>query len=131
MEAEGLAEQIIVLEDGDDIVSGTPLELTRRFWPHAVVQLAAEDPAIARRRPGHPRRAVVRRPASPAVVQLDDERRVADLVAALTADGVRLTRVEPLQPTLEDLYFAVRTRSDMSEDGGRQLVPTAARAFMS
>ena len=45
MEAEGLADQIIVLEDGDDIVSGTPLELTRRFWPNAVVRLAAEDPA--------------------------------------------------------------------------------------
>ena len=130
MEAEGLAEQIIVLEDGDDIVSGTPLELTRRFWPNAVVRLAAEDPATleaARDVPG------VRTftPGDPAVVQLDDERRIADLVAALTASGVRLTRVEPLQPTLEDLYFAVRTRGDMSEDGGRQLVPTAARAFMS
>ena len=70
-------------------------------------------------------------PGDPAVVELDDERRIADVVAALTASGVRLTRVEPLQPTLEDLYFAVRTRADMSEDGGRQLVPTAARAFMS
>jgi len=70
-------------------------------------------------------------PGEPAVVELDDERRVADLVAALTASGVRLTRVEPVKPTLEDLYFAVRTRGDMSEDGGRQLVPTTARAFMS
>ena len=26
----------------------------------------------------------------------------------LVADGVRLTRVEPHEPTLEDLYFAVR-----------------------
>jgi ABC-2 type transport system ATP-binding protein len=130
MEAEGLAEQIIVLEAGDDIVAGSPLELSRRFWPNAVVRLSAEDPATleaARDVPG------VRRftPGEPAVVELDDERRVADLVAALTASGVRLTRVEPLKPTLEDLYFAVRTRGDMSEDGGRQLVPTAARAFMS
>jgi hypothetical protein len=119
-----------VLEDGDDIVSGTPLELTRRFWPHAVVRLSAEDPEgleAARDVPGV--RSFV--PGDPATVQLDDERRVADVVAALVARGVRLTRVEPLQPTLEDLYFAVRTRSDMSEDGGRQLVPTAARAFMS
>ena len=45
MEAEGLAEQIIVLEAGDDIVSGSPLELSRRFWPNAVVRLSAEDPA--------------------------------------------------------------------------------------
>ena len=130
MEAEGLAEQIIVLEAGDDIVSGSPLELSRRFWPNALVRLSAEDSATleaARDVPGV--RAFT--PGEPAVVELDDERRVADLVAALTASGVRLTRVEPVKPTLEDLSFAVRTRGDMSEDGGRQLVPTTARAFMS
>jgi hypothetical protein len=33
---------------------------------------------------------------------------VPDLVLALTREGVRLTRVEPHTPTLEDLYFAVR-----------------------
>jgi ABC-2 type transport system ATP-binding protein len=130
LEAEGLAEQIVVLEDGDDIVSGTPLELTRRFWPNAVVRLSAEDSSsleVVRDIPGVRSFA----PGDPAVVQLDDERRIPDIVQALIAHGVRVTRVEPLQPTLEDLYFAVRTRSDMSEDGGRQLVPTAARAFMS
>jgi ABC-2 type transport system ATP-binding protein len=130
LEAEGLAEQIVVLEDGDDIVSGSPLELTRRFWPNAVVRLSAEDPAtldVVRDVPGVRSFA----PGDPAVVQLDDEARVPDLVQALIAHGVRVTRVEPLQPTLEDLYFAVRTRTEMSGDGGRQLVPTAARAFMS
>src|SRR5207249_4407091 len=51
------------------------------------------------------------RPAhQPATVQLDDMARVPDLVATLTLDGVRLTRVEPHTPTLEDLYFAVRGR---------------------
>ena len=30
------------------------------------------------------------------------------LAAALPADGVRLTRVEPHVPTLEDLYFTIR-----------------------
>ena len=33
---------------------------------------------------------------------------IPDLVAALTHRGVRLTRVEPHRPTLEDLYFRVR-----------------------
>jgi hypothetical protein len=43
-----------------------------------------------------------------AVVGLDDADRVPDLVAALVDRGVRLTRVEPRAPTLEELYFAVR-----------------------
>ncbi len=44
----------------------------------------------------------------PLKVQLDDLDRIPDLVAALVRYGVRLTRVEPHHPTLEDLYFAVR-----------------------
>jgi len=53
---------------------------------------------------------------------------VPDLIAALTAAGVRLTRVEPHLPTLEDLYFAVRGRREIADDGGRQLTPVAAMA---
>ncbi|MCU1369474.1 MAG: hypothetical protein JWO77_668, partial [Ilumatobacteraceae bacterium] len=40
------------------------------------------------------------------------------------ANGVRLTRIEPISPTLEDLYFAVRTKrvaGEIAEDGGRRL----------
>ncbi len=33
---------------------------------------------------------------------------VAELVELLVARGVRVTRVDPHEPTLEDLYFAVR-----------------------
>ena len=41
-------------------------------------------------------------------IELDGFGRVPDLVMSLARDGVRLTRVEPHVPTLEDLYFAVR-----------------------
>ena len=43
-----------------------------------------------------------------AEVHLDDAGRVPDLIAHLTRNGVRLTRVEPHAPSLEELYFAVR-----------------------
>ena len=46
-------------------------------------------------------------------------------ITALVANGVRLTRIEPISPTLEDLYFAVRTKKpvagEIAEDGGRRL----------
>ena len=38
----------------------------------------------------------------------DDLDRVPDLVSELTEAGVRLTRVEPRKPTLEDLYFEMQ-----------------------
>jgi len=43
-----------------------------------------------------------------AEVHLDRLERVPDLVAELVAAGVRLTRVDPHNPSLEDLYFAIR-----------------------
>ena len=33
LEAEGLADQVVVLQDGVDVISGSPRELTRRYWP--------------------------------------------------------------------------------------------------
>jgi hypothetical protein len=56
-------------------------------------------------------------------LHLDGDHRVPDVVVALVAGGMRVTRVEPLTPTLEDLYFAVRTKKEIAEDGGRQLSP--------
>ena len=112
LEAEGLADQVVVLEDGHALVSGTPNELTERYWPGAVVRLDAEQPSTLDRL-AHAEGVLTyeRTDGSPAMVQLDDMSRVPDLVHTLALDGVRLTRVEPHTPTLEDLYFAVRGRS--------------------
>ena len=41
-------------------------------------------------------------------VTLEDLESLPDIVAAMVADGVRLTRVEPQLPTLEHLYFEVQ-----------------------
>jgi len=107
IEAEGLADQIIVLESGTDLLTGPQDDLIRRYWPNPIVRFDAEDPTqldqlatfagvLGYRRNGL------------AEVQVDDAARVADLVDALIGNGVRLTRVDPHQPTLEELYFAVR-----------------------
>ena len=45
VEAEGLADQIVVLENGTDLIHGTQERLTRRYWPHDMVRLDAEDPS--------------------------------------------------------------------------------------
>jgi ABC-2 type transport system ATP-binding protein len=109
VEAEGLADRVVMLEAGTDLLSGPPDELTRRFWPGYVLRIDAEqresldqladfDGVLSYERNGH------------AELQLDDLARVPDLVATLTGQGIRLTRVEPHTPSLEDLYFEVRRR---------------------
>lgn len=118
LEAEGLADQVVVLEDGKSLVAGTPAELTARYWPGAVVRLEAEDPTTLDRLAGA--EGVLhydRNGTGAATVQLDDTARVPDLVLLLAADGVRITRVEPHSPTLEDLYFAVRGRGPLGRPG--------------
>jgi hypothetical protein len=47
-------------------------------------------------------------------VELDDRRRVPDLVAALHGAGARITRVDPWTPSLEDLYFRVRAEAGVA-----------------
>ena len=110
LEAEGLADQVVVMDRGHALIAGPPRELSRRFWPNLVVILDAEDRetldqaktfdgVIDYERNGR------------ATIQIDDLARVPDLIAFMSARGVRLTRVEPHVPTLEDLYFAVRNKT--------------------
>jgi ABC-type multidrug transport system ATPase subunit len=108
LEADGLADQVVVMDHGRALVAGSAAELTRRYLPAVTVVVDAEDNAMLDRAAALPFvRAYSRNGA--AVVELDDAARVADLVDALVADGVRLLRVEPRTPTLEELYFTVRT----------------------
>jgi len=117
VEAEGLADQIIVLENGTDLIHGTQERLTRQYWPNDIVRLDAVDPSQLEQVAGMEGVIAVRRDEDVTEVQLDDIRRVPDLVAALSAAGVRLTRVDPHNPSLEDLYFAIR-RERRAPDSG-------------
>ncbi len=148
LEAEGLAQQVVVMEGGTDLVAGPPDELTRRYWPTPVVRLDATDRAALLGVEGLPGVLGVDvvgsasaelagmagtdgRTTAPVDVRLEDAAVIPDLVATLVGRGVRLTRVEPHVPSLEDLYFAVRRQHGASsltlaDDGGRRLAPERA-----
>jgi ABC-2 type transport system ATP-binding protein len=117
LEAEGLADQVVVLQDGTDLVHGSPSELTKRFWPHAMVRLGADDASALDALEHHAGVVAYERQDHLAEIRLDSPDRVPDLVFALTGAGARVTRVEPHEPTLEDLYFAVRQTSGRSRLG--------------
>ena len=115
MEAEGLADQVVMMERGHALVCGAPGELVKVLWPRPSVLIDAEDRGALdglRVLDGVTR---YERGSGPASIEVDDVQRVPDLVAALTSAGVRVTRVVPHEPTLEELYFAVRSRGMSSE----------------
>ena len=115
LEAEGLADHVVLLQDGRDVVSGRPGDLVRQLFPVPEVLMDAADPVALRRvldgadgpRPDGVG-ALVDAPGGGLMVTLDEPGRVPGLVALLVGAGVRLTRVEPHRPTLEELYLAVR-----------------------
>ncbi|HEU5150331.1 MAG TPA: ABC transporter ATP-binding protein [Iamia sp.] len=130
LEAEGLAEQVVVMEGGSDIASGAPDELIRRYWPDDTVRLGVEEPSVLAELGTLPGiRAVSPVPGHPGEVDLalDHLGRVPEIVLALTTRGARLTKVAPHERSLEELYFAVRrphiATGDAPEGGG--LAPVA------
>jgi len=117
LEAEGLADQVVVLQDGVDVIHGSPGELTRRYWPHAMVRVGADDVTALDALATHEGVVGYDRTDHIAVVRMDSADRIPDLVHSLSRAGARVTRVEPHEPTLEDLYFAVRQISGHSRLG--------------
>ena len=117
------------MEGGRALGAGSGVELPRRFWPNPMVTFDAEDPRLLDRVAAFPGVAGYRRDPSGVRIELDDLRRLPDMVASLVADGVRLTRVEPHEPTLEDLYFTIRRQAgvgrpeDPAADGGQVMAP--------
>lgn len=123
-EAEGLADHVVILDAGADLVQGTPEELIRRYWPHQVVRFESLDPGgleLLRDMPGvlaYSRDGSV--DSTAAVVQVDAVERIPTLIDELRERGVRVVRVDPHRPTLEELYFAVRAERRMGAAVPRQ-----------
>lgn len=131
LEAEGLADQVIVLDRGRTLVSGSPDELTKRFWASSRVVLEADEPELLDHAANLPFvRAYTR--DGVATVELTDDRHIPELVQALVAGGARLRRVEPQNPSLEQLYFMIR-RSDtiVREPAYRAPAPSSDPAVAS
>ncbi len=118
LEAEGLADQVVMLQDGRSLVQGPPADLVRRYWPDRTVLVDAEDRSVLARLADEPGVGDVRLDGDgPATVVVDDLARIPDLVLALARHGARVTRVEAERHSLEDLYFAVRRSSGENRIG--------------
>lgn len=123
VEAEGLADHVVVLDAGTDLVAGKPADLIRRYWPEDAVEIAIESGdslddltvlnGVKRLEPGTRGVRVV----------LENPSFTPDVVNALVGAGHRVTRVLPHEPTLEELYFAVRRSArDIGETATEEVV---------
>ena len=106
-EAEGIADQVVLMDEGTVKASGAPKTLARRYMADPIVVLDAEDRSMLDfidQLDG----VLGSRWDDGLHVIIDDEARIPDIVVEMVKRGVRPTRVEPLNPTLEDLYFEMQ-----------------------
>lgn len=108
LEAEGLADQVVLLDGGSDVVAGEPDALIQRYWPRPEVVFDADDRAGLDRLEHLEGVVSYHRNGGGAEVTVDHLARVPDLVSELVRAGVRLTSVTPHRPTLEALYLRAR-----------------------
>ncbi len=106
-EAEGVADHLVLMEDGEVRTSGNPRTLTNRYMADPIVIIDAED-RDSLRFISELDGVLSVRDEGAMHITLDSPDRIPDLVIELVKRGVRPTRVEPLHPTLEDLYFEMQ-----------------------
>jgi len=108
-EAEGIADQVVLMNEGHAWVAGHPDHLAEKYWRDTRVHFDAENRAVLEILPDLD--GVVTASFNGFVTaELDDLDRLPGIVEDLVGRGARLTRVEPIQPTLEQLYFEMQRR---------------------
>ena len=106
-EAEGIADQVVLMGAGSARATGHPTQLAAQYMKHPKVILDAENRAQLKTVPDHPD--VLSTEWNGALhITLESLDALPDLVGELVASGARLIRVEPVLPTLEHLYFEMQ-----------------------
>ena len=111
-EAQALSDRIAILDHGEVIAQGTPLELIRGLGGEHVIEFAATvsvDEARLRAIPGATR--VVRRAETTLLTVEDLARALPALLAAVGAAGGELATLNTHQATLEDVFLALTGRA--------------------
>lgn len=121
--AQRICDRVAVLRHGRVVALGTPSELAGHLAPHGklVLGVAAGQRETAERvlREAFPEAEAQEADGAPG--ELSVTRLAAGstpaLVAHLVEAGVDVLRVEPVEPTLADVYFALHGRGDEELDG--------------
>lgn len=114
-EAQRLCDRVAVLEFGRIIALGTPIELARQMTPAQRVEIEVGAAQIERTRELLNKSAGVndvKVENGTFVVTGVDRESIPDLAAGLVSAGVRIYRLAPGEPSLEEVYFALHRQEE-------------------
>jgi len=109
-EAQRLCHRVAVLREGRVIALGTPEELSRRIRGRAQVKIEVDRAKVRQALEViHRRDLDARAAADQGMITATGLQRsaVPELVRDLTASGVPIYQLRPVEPTLEDVYFTL------------------------
>jgi ABC-2 type transport system ATP-binding protein len=110
VEAQNLCDRVAVLEHGRLVALGTPHELVQRLGRRLRLEIEVAPQGMTEAMKVVQDRLGVSQPEwkDGTIVLTGAEREdIPGLVSALAAKGVRIYRVAPQEPSLEDVYFAL------------------------
>ena len=111
-EAQRLCHRVAVLEHGRLVAIGAPAELGRNLWQGVRLEVETSPACVElTNRVLHdfaPAREVTLATDRPILtLALSDREQIPQLVELLVAAGAPIYRLDPQEPTLEDVYFAL------------------------
>ncbi|VAV92799.1 Efflux ABC transporter, ATP-binding protein [hydrothermal vent metagenome] len=111
-EADELADNLAIIDNGRIVVEGSPTELKRGIGGDSVTLVPSSDGAadslevMATAMRALPRTNAVEKLAESVVVYLEDGgSRIAEIVRAIDATGVQLGRLELAEPSLDQVFL--------------------------
>ena len=116
-DAQQLCDRVAVLEQGRVVALGSPTDLARQYARHRVVEIEVDSAQMAlARQTLEAMPALELESAESGKISIADiaYNIIPDVLAALVAAGVRVYRVMPDEPSLEDVYFALHAQEAVS-----------------
>lgn len=115
-EAQSLCDRVAILNRGQVLALGAPADLARELFPRPRVRIGIENMPAADTLADWLQSAGAAEFTSVGPDDMELSLRAGaslpDLVAGLVGQGARLTRVEPLAVSLEEVYFALQERGN-------------------
>lgn len=110
VEAEGLADEIVMLEAGRSLLSGNPSEISAQYWPDHKVEITIGNAADTSKIQDAPGVLHAERMGTKLILSLVDHEVTPTVVEHLVSMGAQIKAVTPIVASLEDLYFEARKR---------------------
>ena len=108
LEAEGLADEIVVMQAGTSLESGKPGDLSKMYFPGESVRISSTIPESLDMLENQPGVMSYERKNDTSTLEIRNSDLIPGLVSLLAERNAPITSVVPVEHSLEDLYFAIR-----------------------